>query len=114
MADKHLFWVGANYDWDYTDAKPSLAGRDWLIEKVEASLQVPYTIKDHIAAIRPTGKDRRPYLGSHPDYADVYLFNALGTKGSSLAPYWADKLVEYMENGTDLAPEVDIRRFNQT
>ena len=53
---ENLFWVGANYDWDFEDAEPTKRGYDWLLNKVTDSLQVPFNVKQHIAAIRPTGK----------------------------------------------------------
>ena len=112
LQKENLFWVGANYDWDFEDAKPTSKGYEWLLQKVRDSLQVPFNVKQHIAAIRPTGKDRRPYLGRHHEHADVFLFNALGTKGSSLAPYWADQMIEFMEAKIDLSTEVNIERFN--
>jgi len=111
LKEDHHFWVGANYDWDFADAEPTEEGYQWLLGKVKDSLQVPFNVKKHIAAIRPTGKDRRPYLGRHSDHADVFMFNALRTKGSSLAPYWADQLVAFMEEGVDLPAEVSIERL---
>ena len=113
LEQEHLFWVGANYDWDFEDAQPTPKGYEWLLQKVQDSLQVPFNVKQHIAAIRPTGKDRRPYLGRHPEHADVFLFNALGTKGSSLAPYWADQMIGFMEEGKELVGEVDLTRFTR-
>ena len=109
--DQNQFWVGANYDWDFEDASPTDKGYEWLLGKVRDSLQVPFNVKQHIAAIRPTGKDRRPYLGSHSEHADVFIFNALGTKGSSLAPYWAHQLIGFMEEGKPLEKEVNVGRF---
>ena len=108
---ENQYWAGANYDWDFTSADPSPLGKDWLVNKLNDSLKVPYTIKEHLAAIRPTGKDRRPYLGVHPEHSCLYVFNALGTKGSSLAPYWASQLIEFIEDKSRLDKEVDIRRF---
>jgi len=111
LNEDNQFWVGANYDWDFVDASPTNKGYEWLLGKVRDSLQVPFNVKKHIAAVRPTGKDRRPYLGRHNEHADVFVFNALGTKGSSLAPYWADQLIQHMEEGQELAAEVSIERF---
>ena len=112
LKGENQFWVGANYDWDFEDASPTDKGYEWLIGKVTDSLQVPFNVKQHIAAIRPTGKDRRPYLGRHSEHADVFIFNALGTKGSSLSPYWADQLIQHVEEGQELAAEVSIERFD--
>ena len=41
----------------------------------------------------------------------MYLFGGLGTKGSSLAPYWAGHLISYIEGKVDIHPEVDFNRF---
>ena len=35
----------------------------------------------------------------------------MGTKGTSLAPYWADRFCDYLLDGQPLDAEVDIRRF---
>ena len=112
--NKHnLFWVGSNYDWDFESAAPSPEGYEWLLQKLSSSIKVPFNVKQHIAAIRPTGKDRRPYLGPHPLHKNIFIFNALGTKGSSLAPYWAEALIEFMEDGKALSKEVSIARFTE-
>jgi len=65
----------------------------------------------HKAGIRPTVKDRRPFLGAHPDHNNLYVFNGLGTKGVSLAPYFAKHLVDHMVDGVELMKEVSIGRF---
>ena len=55
---------------------------------------------------------RRPFLGRHPKYPLVSIFNGLGTKGASLGPYWADHLVQHLTKNSALDPEVDINRFD--
>jgi glycine oxidase len=41
----------------------------------------------------------------------LIIFNGLGTKGVSLAPYFSDILVRQLENGVPLTKEVDVTRF---
>jgi glycine/D-amino acid oxidase-like deaminating enzyme len=64
------------------------------------------------AAIRPTVSDRRPILGKHPQFQNVFIFNGLGSKGTSLAPYFSNILFQHICNGIPLPPEVDILRFS--
>ena len=69
------------------------------------------TIVNQTIGIRPAMRDRRPVVGSHPDYKRIYIINGLGTKGSSLAPYCVTQLVKYMLNGENVDKEIHIKRF---
>lgn len=105
------YWIGTYNGNPFTDEQPSREGGRYLRERLAEILTVPYEIVDHQAAIRPTVKDRRPFLGRHPRHPALAIFNGLGTKGASLAPYWARRLVSHLEDGAPLDPEVDISRF---
>ena len=105
------YWIGATYDWEYPDDKPKEAGRSFLEERLRDILKIPFTVVEHRAAIRPTVKDRRPFLGRHPHYPNLVMFNGLGTKGTSLAPFWARHLAEHLLDSRPLDPAVDIGRF---
>ncbi|MEL6865808.1 MAG: FAD-binding oxidoreductase [Bacteroidota bacterium] len=107
------YWLGANYEWTPQDDLPTEKGRQELEEKLKALLHLPYQIHTHTAAIRPTVKDRRPFLGEHTEEKGMYIFNGLGTKGVSLGPYWARHFCRWLIGKEELAREVDIRRFNQ-
>jgi glycine/D-amino acid oxidase-like deaminating enzyme len=72
---------------------------------------VPYTVLGQQAGIRPSGKDRRPIMGLHPRHPALGLFNGLGTKGCSLAPYMAHLLTMHLLQGAPLPPETDIKRY---
>jgi hypothetical protein len=41
------------------------------------------------------------------------IFNGMGTKGCSLAPFFASQLTEHLCQQKALDPEVDIRRFTK-
>lgn len=106
-----IYWIGSTYDWDYIDDNPSINQADKLIEKLKQVLNVPFEIVDHRAAIRPTVKDRRPFIGFHPEHENFVIFNGLGTKGATLGPYWANHLVNVLVNKEQLSAEVNIARF---
>ncbi len=107
---KDYYWIGSTYDWKFNDSEPTEAGKENLIQRLKASLQLPYEVIMHKAAIRPTTKDRRPFLGIHPEYPCLAIFNGMGTKGASLSPFFAQHFVDFLCDETDLNPQVDIKR----
>lgn len=109
-----LYWVGATNEWKFEDALPTEANRQKMENELKAILKIPFEIVEHKAAIRPTVKDRRPFIGCHPQYSSLAIFNGLGTKGASLAPYWSKHFVDALLNGIELDKEVDIKRFNNS
>jgi glycine/D-amino acid oxidase-like deaminating enzyme len=76
-------------------------------------LKIPFTVVDHIAGIRPANQERRPFVGLHPNYPAIGICNGMGTKGCSLAPYFAHQLIEHCENGTPIHAEASLDRFEQ-
>ena len=51
-------------------------------------------------------------LGEHPKQKNLIIFNGLGTKGVSLAPYFSSQLANWLEGNGEIMPEVNIKRFN--
>jgi len=105
------YQIGTTWDWDINEPKTTAAGYDKLLSKLNTLIKVPFTITDHQAAVRPTIKDRRPVMGRHPNYPGVFLFNAFGSKGVSLSPYFAQHFVQFLLEETPLMKEVSIERF---
>ena len=60
---------------------------------------------------RPTVKDRRPIVGNHPEFKNFYVFNGLGARGILNGNYFAINLYNHLENGEEIHPEVDLKRF---
>ncbi len=108
------YWVGATSENQFSHEEPTAKNRTFLADRLaEVLTGTTYEIIDHRAAVRPTVKDRRMFLGTHPDWPQLHLFNGLGTKGASLAPCGSQWLADYLLAGKPLPEEVDIRRFNQ-
>ncbi len=105
------YWVGSTYEWKELNEIPTSKARQDLLIQLDNTLQIPYKILDHQAGIRPSAKDRRPFLGLHPQYPNMGIFNGLGTKGVSLSPYFAHHFAAYLESEEVLQKEVDIRRY---
>lgn len=105
--------VGSTYHHQELNQEPTEAAREQLCEKLNILLKTQYKIINQVAGIRPATQDRRPFAGIHPTLKPLAIFNGLGTKGVSLAPYFAHELANFLLQGTDLSTEVDISRYFQ-
>lgn len=106
-----IYKVGATYNWEDKTNTPTQAANEELITELKELIQCDFEVVNHLAGIRPTVKDRRPMLGTHPIHKNMYLLNGLGTRGVMLAPAMAKMLFEHIENKSELNPYVDIKRF---
>jgi len=103
--------MGSTYEWDDLSYETKKERRKELQEKAKETLSGDSVLFKHEAGIRPTVKDRRPFLGRHPKLDNAYIFNGLGTKGAMLAPYFSEEILNFAMNDRILDPEVDIKRF---
>lgn len=55
--------------------------------------------------------DRRPLIGTHPDYNNVHLLNGFGTRGVLGAPLLSKWLLDYIMGQFELPEVVNLRRF---
>jgi len=109
---------------EFESVEPRMS-RDFLVtsknqssgKKTEAILQewlkTPFRTIEHLASVRPATLERRPFVGFHPVHPAVGILNGMGTKGCSLAPYFAHQLVEHITQGIAIRPDADVRRFTK-
>ena len=108
-----LFKVGATYNWtDKTDT-PTEEGRQELIDRIKEVLSCDFEVIAHSAGVRPTVKDRKPLVGTHPELRNVHILNGLGTRGVMLGPSMAKALYDSIEKGIALPWEINISRFKR-
>ena len=79
--------------------------------KLKEIITCDFQVVDQVAGIRPTTKDRRPFLGSLTDNKQLFFFNGLGTRGITTAPYLAKILFNFTENSIKIPKEINIRRI---
>ncbi len=101
---------GSTYRWDFDDDLPTSSGLNELTQYLEDLIKSEYLVVEHLAGIRPASKDRKPILGLHPIYSALAMFNGLGSKGVSMAPYFAHQLVLFLEGQITLEREINIER----
>lgn len=105
------YWVGATYDNLDKKRSPTQHKKNWLVEKLDSIITKPYKIIEHNASIRPTTEDRRPIIGSHPKYKNIFLLNGLGSRGVLLAPTLSRWLYNYIYKRIPIPKEAGVERF---
>lgn len=106
------FRVGATYVWNTNNDLPTNEGKQLLIDNLRFLTDENVEVIDHRAGVRPTTLDRRPIMGAHPDFPNVYIFNGLGAKGYLMGPLLAKELVNHIFDGKPLDREVWLGRFS--
>lgn len=103
--------VGSTYSWHDLDLGPTERGKNEILEKLDKLIKIGERhVFRHVHGIRPASKDRRPFLGKHPGFKNVYIFNGFGAKGVSLVPYFSKIMIELLLEGKEPEIEANIRR----
>jgi glycine/D-amino acid oxidase-like deaminating enzyme len=111
--EEDLFWIGSNYLWEFDDDNPTVQFRKQTEILLKNWLKAPFTIIDHKAAVRSANIERRPFIGFHPLYNNIGIMNGMGTKGCSLAPFFAKQLTDHLLYNKEILPEADVNRFSK-
>ena len=109
--NENTYYYGGTYDREQTHHKID----DSAVEKLTNALAEFYPNDFEVTQVkfgfRPTVKDRRPIVGNHPEFKNLYVFNGLGARGILNGNYFAINLYNHLENGEEIHPEVDLKRF---
>ncbi len=107
------YWVGSSYEWSFGHGQPTEGFRHRMEMLLRDWLKLPFRTLEHLASVRPATLERRPFVGFHPLYPAVGILNGMGTKGCSLAPFFAYQLVRHIVDGSPIMVEADVRRFSK-
>jgi len=108
-----LFKVGATYNWQDKTNIPTDNGKKELLDRIHEILDCEFEILDHFAGVRPTVRDRKPLIGTHPKFPQLHLLNGLGTRGVMLGPSMAIELFDSIEHQKPLDKAIDIKRYEK-
>ncbi|MFD2517822.1 NAD(P)/FAD-dependent oxidoreductase [Salinimicrobium flavum] len=112
-AGEDLYAVGATYSNTDKTPGPTTAAREELIEKLRDLIDVDFEVVHQVAGLRPSTIDRRPLVGKHPDHENLYCCNGFGSRGILLAPMISEELLNLIDTGEELSPEIDLARFTK-
>jgi glycine/D-amino acid oxidase-like deaminating enzyme len=107
------WWIGSNYEWEFDDPRPSPGFRQHTEFLLNEWLKIPFRIETHLAGIRPATLERRPFIGMHPQHPQIGIFNGMGTKGCSLAPFFAKELADHLIYNQPITIDADVKRFGR-
>lgn len=102
---------GSTYDRHDSTTTPTEKARNTILANLRALINWEVDVVGQKAGIRPASADRRPLAGLHPEFKSLAIFNGLGTKGVTLAPYYADQFINFLEEGRNLDAEINIERY---
>lgn len=111
LSQEGVYWIGSYYEPLPENPMPTEEGKERLLRSIRKVYTGDLEVLGHYAGVRPTVNDRRPFVGLMPGSLNNYMFNGMGTKGTSLAPYWADQLLSLIMNGIPLPEEVSPSRY---
>ena len=113
-------WLGATTERGYQHLNPDAEGRITLLESLasmqtaqaggQISEQQPQVLElkvlelkvlEQRAGIRPATIDRKPFVGIHPKYPQMGIFNGFGGKGSMLIPLAASAFANQLLRNQD-------------
>jgi glycine/D-amino acid oxidase-like deaminating enzyme len=103
------FRAGSTYEWDDLTPAATAAGRERIEGQLRRFLRLPWEVIEHRAAVRPVIDAGYPVLGRHPRFPQIAYFNGLGSKGSLLAPFFAEQLARCLVGEGSVEPQADVR-----
>lgn len=105
--------LGATYEHEPLDEEITDKARKTLLAALPELLTEPgnYTVTGQQAGVRPATQDRQPFIGLHPEYPQLGIFNGFGSKGSLLIPWHADRFADSLKYHRPLPGECDIHRY---
>tara|TARA_Y100000992_G_C21118691_1_gene420822 strand:- start:76 stop:762 length:687 start_codon:yes stop_codon:yes gene_type:complete len=103
---KYVYHIGSTYYHNVIDEGP-----DELVNKTKNLIKDDISLIDSRFGIRSTSKDRRPIVGEHNKIKNLFIINAMGSKGVSQAPYCSEKLFNYINEDKNIDKEINIDRY---
>ena len=111
--NQHQFRTGATFDNIKLDTVPTVSGKTSLLDALSQVIPTldATSLNAHQANIRPTTLDKAPFIGVHPEYKNLAIFNGFGAKGSLQIPYYSQHFAQYLIKQSPIATEVNCQRY---
>lgn len=109
--NENTYYYGGTYDREQIHHKIDNSAVEKLINALAEFYPNDFEVTQVKFGFRPTVKDRRPIVGNHPEFKNLYVFNGLGARGILNGNYFAINLYNHLDNGEEIHPEVDLKRF---
>ncbi|MDN4013733.1 FAD-binding oxidoreductase [Chryseobacterium gambrini] len=109
--NEQLYFYGGTYDREQLHHEIDDSAVEQLKKGLTEFYPHPFEIREVNFGFRPTVKDRRPIIGRHSDYHNLYVFNGLGARGILNGCYFSKSLFDFIEKDIPLDKEISLERF---
>lgn len=107
------YFYGGTYDREQLHHHIDDSAVEQLVKGLSEFYPYDFEVDEVNFGFRPTVKDRRPIIGRHPQYKDMYVFNGMGARGILNGCYFAKSLYDFTEKNIALDEEVSLERFEK-
>ncbi|SHF15634.1 Glycine/D-amino acid oxidase [Chryseobacterium vrystaatense] len=109
--DNGLHFYGGTYDREQLHHHVDESAVEQLVNGLSEIYPNDFDVEEVNFGFRPTVKDRRPIIGRHESFKNLYVFNGLGARGILNGCYFSRSLYQFIEENIPLHEEVSIARF---
>lgn len=106
-----LYKYGATYSRDHLNNDTTESARLELETKLKEMIGCDFEIINQLAGVRPTVRDRKPIVGAHPKFKNLFLLNGFGSRGIMAAPVLSRQLTDLIFKNKEIDEEVSPDRF---
>lgn len=106
-----LYFYGGTYDREQLHHHIDESAVAQLVKGLSEFYPYDFEVEEVHFGFRPTVKDRRPIIGKHKTFGNLYVFNGLGARGILNGCYFSRDLFRFIEQGIPLHEEVSLNRF---
>jgi glycine/D-amino acid oxidase-like deaminating enzyme len=107
--------LGATFDRSRQDTVSTESGKNELLSalgRIAPNLSVQ--VVDHRANVRTGTLDKLPFIGLHPKFRQLAVFNGFGARGSLSIPAYSRQLADFLLKDIPVSQRCDIRRYYAT
>lgn len=109
----NLWWAGSSNELSFQTAEPTENFKASTVLLLKSVLKKQFKVTEHWSALRTATVERRPFVGFHPLHKNIGILNGMGSKGCSLAPWFAKELVQNIVTGKPINASADLKRFSK-
>ncbi len=106
-----LYFYGGTYDREQLHHHIDESAVTQLVNGLSEFYPHDFEVEEVNFGFRPTVKDRRPIIGRHETFNNLYVFNGLGARGILNGCYFSRDLIRFIEEDIPLHKEVSLSRF---
>lgn len=108
--------IGASFDRENLDSRITEHGKNSLLTALSriATALSDTTLINQQANVRPCTQDKQPFIGWHPQYNKLAIFNGFGAKGSLQIPWCSRQFADALLNDAPLPHSCNIHRHYET